>query len=133
MWYLQAVEGRADHPWGLGLASQLKWKEILVSFNEVCLWRCSSAKPRKKAGGPERGNKITKSLLSLHLTLTSHPICNHLIKSACKLSVGLNNEKLTYALGQNTKVPHADSEVSDQQAGLNLDTSHVRVLFLKRD
>lgn len=55
MWYLQAIQGCADHPGGLGLAGQLEWKEILVGFNEVCLWRSCSAKPGKaEKGGEEK-------------------------------------------------------------------------------
>lgn len=73
-WYLQTVKGRADHPGGLGLASQLKWKEILVSFDEARLWRCCSAKPRERQG-ERRGEN--GQLTSLRLALTSHPTCFH--------------------------------------------------------
>lgn len=44
------------------MAGQLEWKEILVSFNEVCLWWSRSAKPRESRKG-ERGRMREKSLL----------------------------------------------------------------------
>lgn len=45
------------------MAGQLEWKEILVSFNEVCLWWSRSAKPREKQERAKRKNEKKKSLL----------------------------------------------------------------------